>query len=287
MVAKLGKRRCGLSEVILVIVLHVFNISGHEKQNDLVYMLMWTSSITDPFAWMDTDQDTFISRKCLYQNCFITNDMAYFQDVSEFDAILFNVVNLQSDMERPQVRSQKQIYTFVGMQSSSNYPVPDTYNGFFNRTWTYKLDSDIYFGHIIIKDNQDKIIGPKKNMHWMDVKRMRPITKYIKHKLRKKSVAAAWFASNCKTNSRREVFVSNLSEELAHYGHRIDIFGSCGDLECSVDRMDECFALVETDYYFYLAFENALSEDYVTEQVLFALEHFAVPVVYGGANYTR
>lgn len=287
MLVKHDKRRCGLRKVIFVLVLHVFYVSGHVKQDDLIYMLMWTSSITDPFAWIDTDQDTFTSRKCLYQNCFITNDMAYFNDMSDFDAILFNVVNLQSNLERPPVRSPKQIYIFVGMQSSSSHPVPDTFNGFFNRTWTYKLDSDIYFGHIIIKDNRDKIIGPKKNMHWMDVKHMRPITKYIKHKLRKKSIAAAWFASNCNTNSKREDFVGILGDELGRYGHQIDIFGSCGDLECPVDRMDECFALVETDYYFYLAFENALSEDYVTEQVLFALEHFAVPVVYGGANYTR
>lgn len=287
MVGELHKGRCVLSKVVLVVVLHVFYVSGHVKQNDLIYILMWTSSITDPFAWMDTDQDTFVNRKCLYQNCFITNDMAYFQDVSEFDAILFNAVNLQSDTERPHIRDPKQIYIFVGMQSSSNYPVPDTYNGFFNRTWTYKLDSDIYFGHVIVKNNQDKIIGPRKHMHWMDVRSMRPVNKYIKHKLRKKSVAAAWFASNCKTNSKREDVVSNLKEALARYGLRIDVFGSCGDLECPVDRMEECFALVETDYYFYLAFENALSEDYVTEQVLFALEHFAVPVVYGGANYTR
>lgn len=278
---------CGIYKVISFILLHVYYVTGRIKKSDLVYMLMWTSSITDPFAWIDTDQETFISRKCLYQNCFITNDMAYFTDILHFDVILFNAVNLQSDTEKPSSRSLEQVYIFVGMQASSNYPVPDTYNGFFNRTWTYKLDSDIYFGHIIIKDNQDNIIGPRKNMHWMDVKNMRPISKYIKHKLRKKSVAAAWFASNCKTNSKREHFVSLLKDELARFGHRIDIFGSCGDLECPVDRMEECFALLETDYYFYLAFENAFSEDYVTEQVLFALEHFAVPVVFGGANYTR
>lgn len=287
MVRTQDRRICGLCTVLFIIVSQVYYVGGHVKKSDLVYMLMWTSSVTDPFAWMDTDQETFISRKCLYQNCFITNDMAYFRDILYFDVILFNAVNLQSDMEKPNSRGPEQVYIFVGMQASSNYPVPDIYNGFFNRTWTYKLDSDIYFGHIIIKDNQDKIIGPRKIMHWMDVKNMKPVSKYIKHKLRKKSVAAAWFASNCKTNSKREYFVSSLKNELARFGHRIDIFGSCGDLECPIDRMEECFALLETDYYFYLAFENSFSEDYVTEQVLFALEHFAVPIVYGGANYTR
>nr|XP_053607875.1 alpha-(1,3)-fucosyltransferase C-like isoform X2 [Plodia interpunctella] len=34
-------------------------------------------------------------------------------------------------------------------------------------------------------------------------------------------------------------------------------------------------------------FENSFSEDYVTEKLLIALKNNAIPVVYGGANYTR
>nr|XP_037877562.1 alpha-(1,3)-fucosyltransferase C-like [Bombyx mori] len=45
--------------------------------------------------------------------------------------------------------------------------------------------------------------------------------------------------------------------------------------------------MIREKYYFYLSFENSFGEDYVTEKLLHALEFDAVPVVYGGANYTR
>lgn len=47
---------------------------------------------------------------------------------------------------------------------------------------------------------------------------------------------------------------------------------------------EECIDIVEENYYFYLAFENS---DYVTEKLMTALDHYTVPVVLGGANYSR
>ena len=40
-------------------------------------------------------------------------------------------------------------------------------------------------------------------------------------------------------------------------------------------------------YTFLLAFENALCDDYVTEKFFNALQHGLIPVVLGGANYSR
>ena len=40
-------------------------------------------------------------------------------------------------------------------------------------------------------------------------------------------------------------------------------------------------------YTFILAFENALCDDYVTEKFFVPLQHGLIPVVLGGANYTR
>lgn len=36
-----------------------------------------------------------------------------------------------------------------------------------------------------------------------------------------------------------------------------------------------------------MAFESTKREDYVFEKLSHGLDHFAGPVVYGGANYTR
>ncbi|VVD00336.1 unnamed protein product [Leptidea sinapis] len=40
-------------------------------------------------------------------------------------------------------------------------------------------------------------------------------------------------------------------------------------------------------YYFYLAFEDSLADDYITDAVLIGYNNNAVPVVYGGAAYER
>jgi alpha-1,3-fucosyltransferase len=41
------------------------------------------------------------------------------------------------------------------------------------------------------------------------------------------------------------------------------------------------------NYKFYLSFENAMCEDYVTEKLWKVINHTVVPVVLGGANYSK
>lgn len=60
--------------------------------------------------------------------------------------------------------------------------------------------------------------------------------------------------------------------------------GACGNLSCPRGTK-ACRALL-SDYLFYLAFENSLCADYITEKLWRVLGK-AVPVVLGGANYTK
>ncbi|KAJ8729964.1 hypothetical protein PYW07_017002 [Mythimna separata] len=124
-------------------------------------------------------------------------------------------------------------------------------------------------------------------MHWKKVEAMMPINDTLKAKFRTKKIAAAWFVSNCNAPSGRDSIAEQLQYELAKYNMTVDIYGRCGTMKCPRDSMEECLRKLETDYYFYLAFENSIAEDYVTEKLLHALQHYTVPVVYGGANYTR
>lgn len=272
--------------LILIAFNLILEVIGHSKKDSsLIYILLWLHPSFSPYWNKELWQLYFYNKQCSFKNCFLTADYAYFDDVRDFDVLVFNTWTLLNS-RKPSLRSENQTYILFSEESPSICPMPENYIQFFNLTWTYKLNSDIGSKFVIVKNITGKIIGPSKHMHWLDFNNMKPTKDYIKLKLINKQKAATWFASHCKTPSRREEFVQKLNKELDKYNLTVDIFGDCGNLQCPKYN-EECHALVESDYYFYLAFENSLCEDYVTEKILTATQHFAVPVVYGGANYSR
>ena len=75
----------------------------------------------------------------------------------------------------------------------------------------------------------------------------------------------------------REKYVKELRKYIP-----VDIFGACGSLKCE----ENCTSIIK-EYKFYLAFENSICDDYVTEKFFRTLTLGIVPVVMGGANYTK
>ena len=45
--------------------------------------------------------------------------------------------------------------------------------------------------------------------------------------------------------------------------------------------------MLDSKYKFYLSFENSFCEDYVTEKFFKVLDYKLIPIVLGGANYTK
>lgn len=288
MIGKTSIRRQCLKRVLILLTLYlILNVTTNtEKDPSLIYILLWLSPKWSPSWNRELWQLYFFNKKCLYQNCFVTNDHDYFSDVRDYDVLIFNSWTLWN-FWKPNSRTDTQKYVFMSEESPGLCPMPeDKFNGFFNLTWTYKLNSDITWRFLIVKNNKGEVIGPKIDMHWRSLLSMEPTSDYVKSKLQNKTKAAAWFVSHCNTAGKREMYVPNLINELKQYKLTVDIFGDCGNLQCPMSS-EECHGLVEVEYYFYLAFENALCEDYVTEKVLTATKHFAVPIVYGGANYSR
>lgn len=261
------------------------------KDESLIYILSWKKENTPetPFTCRDRGRETFISKHCLYQNCFHTSNRSYFRDVREFDIILFNVVHYY--YHNPPKRADYQRYVFFSVEPASKVAIPKVYlySHFFNMTATYKLNSNIPIRNFVVRNKKGEIIAPNTNMIWKSPKKMRPISDYVKRKLRNKKIAAAWMSSHCNKRSDHEQFIFHLKDELKKYNLKLDIYGKCGNLKCKsgLDGVETCEALVESDYYFVLAFEDYIDEDYVTTKVMIPFLHYAVPVVYGGANYTR
>jgi alpha-1,3-fucosyltransferase len=96
----------------------------------------------------------------------------------------------------------------------------------------------------------------------------------------------AWVASHCETPSLREEIVQDLSRYI-----KVDTFGRCGTAACNVEGAQvaagNCSSTIARDYKFYLSFENALCNDYVTEKLFHRLNSNLLPIVLGQVNYSR
>ena len=125
----------------------------------------------------------------------------------------------------------------------------------FNWTMTYRSSSDFPIPY----GTMEKPHAPSiRNRNWTEGK-----TKLV-----------AWFSSNCKKTSwPRTDFVRTLNKFI-----HIDMYGLCGDLVC---KERSCLELIYK-YKFYLALENHMCTDYITEKMWKnAFYYNAVPVVFG------
>lgn len=212
---------------VLVIVLCILCVRTNEKKNpDLVYVLTWTDHGRDPFRFWARGRHSFAIMNCPFQNCYLTDKREYFLDPTDYDVILFNSVNVDG-RDLPLARSDNQIYMFVSTESEANYPIPEHFNYFFNYTWTYKLNSDIVYPYFVVRNRRGEVIAPKTRVHWMNPKNMKPIEQFILDKLQNKSIAAAWFISNCVAQSPRLEYVRDLRLAFDKLGHAVDVFGHC------------------------------------------------------------
>lgn len=229
-------------------------------------------------------QKTFLLSNCTFKNCYLTNNMLLLSDVRDFDAILFDIENYWD--VHPIARSPHQKFVFVGTESAQHFPVCfQTHENYYNLTWTYKLDSDIPWSYVKVLDKNGAIVGPKIGMEWIEP--MLPTPDSVRRILQGKNKTAAWFVSTCQTESNRLNVTESIKRALVKYGLKVDVYGWCGPLRCPKDRLEDCMELLQREYYFYLSFENSLHEDYVTEKILHPLLHYTVPIVYGGADYSR
>ncbi|CAH2234683.1 jg6155 [Pararge aegeria aegeria] len=172
-------------------------------------------------------------------------------------------------------------------ENAKFYPVCNPeYDNYFNMTWTYRLDSDIRGPFIRILGRNGVVVGPEINMKW--VNSIKPVSKEVLGKIKRKNKAVALFKSYCMTQKyRTQEFVRSLNASLVRNKLKLDIYGWFGNKKCSRGIIEECLMVLRKNYYFYLAFENSLSEDNVSEKILYPLQNCAVPIVYGGADYSR
>ncbi len=230
-------------------------------------VLAWNSIYKKSLGVGKYGGETFTS--CPLTNCFFTNNKTKLKEAS---AVLFHARELRSI---PRYRNPSQLYVFFLLESpnfisASPHQVPFRFNPPpFNVTMTYRRDSDIFmpvqYFYRLPKDTR--------------------VTTNLRYPLSTRSKSVAWVVSHCETASRREHYVRELKRYID-----VDIYGKCGNVfshECKPQHL-ECFThKLPSQYKYYVAFENNVCKDYVTEKLYRTLSTEIIPVVYGGTDYAR
>ncbi|XP_074834444.1 3-galactosyl-N-acetylglucosaminide 4-alpha-L-fucosyltransferase FUT3-like [Carettochelys insculpta] len=224
---------------------------SHPQAGSQLTILLWTWPFQQPTAL----------RKCSellgIQDCHITVNRSWY---SKSDAVIIHHWDVCSSPKNlPQgPRPPSQHWIWFNLESPTHSSNLGLMDNLFNLTMSYRRDSDIFtpYGGLEVLSQPQNFSIPAK------------------------SKLVAWAVSNWNPASRRVQYY----EELKKYLH-VDIYGKH---HMPLPQNKQVSTL--SQYKFYLAFENSLHEDYITEKLWSnALGSWAVPVVCGPPreNYER
>jgi hypothetical protein len=139
---------------------------------------------------------------------------------------------------------------------------------------TYRQDSDIVhsYGRYISR-NLSYTIHNYQSIDFYLSSNDNKSTFDIKKEFHSRKNRILWFVSNCNAQTKR----NEIAKELKTY-FPIDQYGRCSQNSKKIENSEQLFF----EYKFYLAFENAHCQDYITEKAFYnSLAHGSIPIVLG------
>ncbi|XP_067939147.1 glycoprotein 3-alpha-L-fucosyltransferase A-like [Watersipora subatra] len=203
---------------------------------------------------------------CEYSNC----DLIYRQDNLDYalqaDALIFFQRSAYSLLNISREVRQRQLWFAMTMESPSyqwnRYPsIVNTFNG----SMTYERNS-----------------VPDQLAYGRSEETAKELPTFINY-AKNKTKGAYAYVSNCYSKEYNRL---KLMKELRQYIN-VDIFGECTNIKPCPTKFDlKCEAKVHSQYRFYLAFENSLCRDYITEKFwkTYKNEAHIIPVAVGGLS---
>ncbi|ODM86763.1 Glycoprotein 3-alpha-L-fucosyltransferase A [Orchesella cincta] len=150
-----------------------------------------------------------------------------------------------------------------------NYPMmPKKFDGIFNFIWMFRREAHI---HPEFQEMYDKYEKPDEKWNYG--------SDFSYEFLKAKTKLAAWVVTNCNIQpGGRNEFV----EQLRKHGIAVDIYGRCGNHSCEGNYTENnCFPRLGKEYKFYMALENSLCLDYITEKPAHGWENGMLPIIWG------
>ncbi|CAD5232696.1 unnamed protein product [Bursaphelenchus xylophilus] len=226
---------------------------------DKVEILMWTHR--GRFGKIE-DYIKDVYRNC-GKTCHVTPDRGR---LNHSDAVVFYPFYAKYfNVTYPPHANQDQLMVFWEQESPMRYlenkiEIPEDY---FNTTVTYMSTSDvpIPYGRYVKKRQE----GTREEFRTSILNQVKNQNKGI-YKV----------FSHCKTSAKREELIKQIQKVMP-----VDLYGKCGNMTCS----NSCFQKNKLLYRFYLAFENSICVDYITEK--FWQFNTLVPIVVKRSMYPR
>jgi len=233
--------------------LHPSEVSGEApKPTEPLVVLVW--------EWPSKQVPNISGDVCrkLYSitGCWLTTER---QLLGRADVVVFPNTRLQPGRDRlPKEKPPGQNWVWVSLESPSNTKALAAWNQTFNWVMTYRRDSDIFmpYGKLVPNRSATVNIPAKTNL-------------------------VSWVISNYHRTQRRAEVYRNLSRYL-----HVNIYGKANNKPLCQD----CLLPTTSKSKFYLAFENSIHQDYITEKLWRnSLLAGTVPVVLGPprANYEQ
>lgn len=201
--------------------------------------------------------------QCEYTNCRVVYDG---KNTSNINAVIFDGRFVGKQVP---FRPRDQIWIFAAHESPAHLELSGVWHrppwkNSFNWTMTYdQSTSDIYLPYGEIRTREKASYG-KRN--------------FTKIALNKKD-GALIVMSNCNPHSKRGEYINALKQYFP-----ITVLGHCGKKwSCGKQYIhDNCFAILNTTYTFFLAFENSLCREYFTEKLFENYNNDILIVTRGG-----
>ena len=194
--------------------------------------------------------------KCKQTNCRLTQDKELHR--RSYGVLVSERVIPHLDMP-PKLQGQVWVFHTDETPFHSNWRQVSSYPDLFDYTMSYRSNHSRFplpYGQII--QNQEE-----NNMSLENV-------------FENKTKDVLWFNSNCDSRSQRMRYVDEMKKYI-----NVDIYGKCGHLKCGEALVlfnDQCHRNLTKQYKFYLAFENSICNEYVTEKTFHIFQH-QMPIV--------
>ncbi|XP_049732500.1 3-galactosyl-N-acetylglucosaminide 4-alpha-L-fucosyltransferase FUT3-like [Elephas maximus indicus] len=194
-------------------------------------------------------------------DCQLTTNRRVYQQADAVIVHHWDIMSRPWAQLPPSPRPPGQRWVWFNLEPPSNLKNLKALDGYFNLTMSYRSDSDIFTPY-----------------GWLEPWPGQPAE--AQAHLSAKTKLVAWVVSNWQPNLVRVQYYQQLQPHL-----KVDVYGRSHQQLPSANMME-----VLAQYKFYLAFENSMHPDYITEKLWKnAFQAWAVPVVLGPSrkNYER